>query len=59
MTLGTAHAGKFPDAASNAGLPEPALPGYLSDLYDREERIIEQQKDYTALTTKLEALCQS
>lgn len=57
VTLATAHPAKFPDAANEAGLPEPALPGYLSDLYERDERIIEQQNDYTALASKLEALC--
>jgi threonine synthase len=57
VTLATAHAAKFPDAAKKAGLPEPALPPYLADLHSREERIIEQANDYQALTARLEALC--
>jgi threonine synthase len=38
VTLGTAHPAKFPAAVKAATGVEPALPAWLSDLYDRTER---------------------
>ena len=39
VTLATAHPAKFPDAVRRARLSkEPALPGHLADLFEREER---------------------
>jgi len=39
ITLATAHPAKFPEAVLRAGQArEPALPHYLADLYQREER---------------------
>jgi threonine synthase len=38
VTLATAHAAKFPDAADAAGLPHAALPPSMADLFDRQER---------------------
>ena len=45
VCLATAHPAKFPEAVEKASalradtpLPEPQLPAYMSDLFDREER---------------------
>ncbi|MCG3171461.1 MAG: Threonine synthase [Pseudomonadales bacterium] len=39
VTLATAHPAKFPEAIARAGVPrEPALPHYMADLFEREER---------------------
>jgi threonine synthase len=38
ITLATAHPAKFPDAVKAATGIEPALPLWLADLNDREER---------------------
>jgi threonine synthase len=39
IALGTAHPAKFPDAVARATGVRPALPEYLADLFDREEKI--------------------
>jgi threonine synthase len=39
VTLATAHPAKFPAAVKAASGIEPALPAWLSDLYEREERL--------------------
>ena len=38
ITLATAHPAKFPDAVKKACGIDPALPSWLSDLMQREER---------------------
>lgn len=38
IALATAHPAKFPDAVEAASGVRPALPDFLSDLYEREER---------------------
>ena len=38
VTLATAHPAKFPDAVKQACGIDPALPSWLSDLMQREER---------------------
>jgi threonine synthase len=38
VTLATAHPAKFPDAVKQACGIDPALPAWLSDLMQREER---------------------
>lgn len=38
VTLSTAHPAKFPDAVKSACGIDPALPSWLADLMDREER---------------------
>ncbi len=38
ITLATAHPAKFSDAITDAGLPAPALPPHMADLFEREER---------------------
>ena len=50
ISLATAHPAKFPDAVMAAGQSEPpALPLYMSDLYQREER-------FTVLPNALKAV---
>jgi len=50
VTLATAHPAKFPDAVLRAGQAEaPALPHYMADLFQREER-------YTVLPHELAAI---
>jgi threonine synthase len=39
ITLATAHPAKFPAAVAEASGVEPALPAWLSDLYERPERV--------------------
>ena len=39
VTLATAHPAKFPAAVQAASGIEPALPAWLSDLYERQERL--------------------
>ncbi|MBK0397921.1 threonine synthase [Limibaculum sp. M0105] len=39
VTLGTAHAAKFPDAVEAACGVRPALPARMADLYERPERV--------------------
>ena len=39
VTLATAHPAKFPAAVKAAAGIEPALPSWLADLYEREERL--------------------
>ena len=39
ITLGTAHAAKFPDAVEEACGVRPALPARMADLYERDERV--------------------
>ena len=39
VTLGTAHPAKFPAAVKEASGVDPALPAWLADLYQREERL--------------------
>jgi threonine synthase len=38
VTLATAHPAKFPDAVAQATGSRPALPPFLADLYERDER---------------------
>ncbi len=37
VTLATAHPAKFPDAVIASDAPNPALPNFLKDLFDRKE----------------------
>jgi len=37
VTLATAHPAKFPDAVIASGAPNPTLPNFLKDLFDRKE----------------------
>lgn len=38
INIATAHPAKFPDAIVEAGLPAPALPDFLKDLFSQKER---------------------
>ena len=49
ITLGTAHAAKFPDAVEEATGLRPALPPRMADLYDRPERLTTLPNDLAAL----------
>ena len=49
MVMATAHPAKFPDAVEAATGVRPPLPGYLSDLYERDEH-------YTVLPNDLATL---
>jgi threonine synthase len=41
VTLSTAHPAKFPDAVEKATGVHSELPGHLSDLFDREEKLVQ------------------
>ncbi|MFK7944843.1 MAG: threonine synthase [Paracoccaceae bacterium] len=49
ITLGTAHAAKFPDAVEEATGCRPALPARMADLYERSERLVRLPNDLAAL----------
>jgi threonine synthase len=49
ITLATAHPAKFPAAVSDASSINPALPEWLSDLYDRPERLTVLPNDQRAV----------
>jgi threonine synthase len=49
ITLGTAHAAKFPDAVEEACGIRPALPPRMADLFDRPERATVVPNDLAAL----------
>ncbi|HSF93776.1 MAG TPA: threonine synthase [Thermohalobaculum sp.] len=49
ITLGTAHAAKFPDAVEEACGIRPPLPPRMADLYDRPERVSVVPSDLAAL----------
>jgi len=49
ITLSTANPAKFPDAVEAASGLRPPLPDWLSDLYDREERLTRLPADQAAV----------
>ncbi|NMM43716.1 threonine synthase [Rhodospirillaceae bacterium KN72] len=49
VVAATAHPAKFPDAVEAATGIRPALPPFLSDLYDREERYIRLPNSLNAI----------
>ncbi|MEM0924039.1 MAG: threonine synthase [Pseudomonadota bacterium] len=49
ITLGTAHAAKFPDAVEAASGIRPALPPHMEGLYDRPERFRKVANDRAAI----------
>ena len=53
ITLGTAHAAKFPDAVEEATGHRPELPARMSDLYDRPERLASLPNDLAALQSHI------
>ena len=53
ITLGTAHAAKFPDAVEAACGIRPALPPRMADLYEREERLVTLPNDLAALESHI------
>ncbi|MFC1672990.1 threonine synthase [Pseudomonadota bacterium] len=54
VALATAHPSKFPDAVEAASGVHPALPEFLSDLYEREERSITLDNSYDAVKGYIE-----
>ena len=57
VTLGTAHAAKFPDAVQEATGHRPELPARMSDLYDRPERLTSLPNDLAALQSHIRQEC--
>ena len=55
VVLGTAHPAKFPDAVERATGVRPALPEFLSDLYDRDERFDVLPNDLAAVQAYVRA----
>jgi threonine synthase len=55
VTLATAHPAKFPAAVKAASGVEPALPAWLSDLYDRPERFDVLANDQGAVEAYIRA----
>ncbi len=51
VTLATAHAAKFPDAVEAACGVHPTLPAHLSDLFERQERMIDMPDDRLKVQT--------
>jgi threonine synthase len=49
VALATAHPAKFPDAVEKATGIRPALPARLSDLLEREERVVSLPDDLGAV----------
>jgi threonine synthase len=53
VTLSTAHPAKFPDAVEAACGVRPPLPEWLSDLYERSERITRLPADQSAVAAHI------
>ncbi|MEL6435579.1 MAG: threonine synthase [Pseudomonadota bacterium] len=53
VVLGTAHPAKFPAAVEDAAGIHPALPDWLGDLMDREERFVPLPNDLKMLETHI------
>jgi threonine synthase len=51
VVLSTAHPAKFPDAVEAASGTRPALPAWLGDLMEREERMTRLPNDQAAVET--------
>jgi threonine synthase len=49
ITLSTAHPAKFPAAVKAASSVDPALPEWLADLHEREERVTVLNNDQDAV----------
>lgn len=54
VALATAHPAKFPDAVEAASGVHPALPAFLSDLYERTERSVTLDNSYGAVKGYIE-----
>ncbi len=54
VALATAHPAKFPDAVEAASGVHPALPDFLSDLYEREERSVTLDNQFDAIQGYIE-----
>ncbi len=56
ITLATAHPAKFPDAVKQACGIDPALPSWLSDLMQREERFSVVPNDQDGVESHIQSL---
>jgi threonine synthase len=56
ITLATAHPAKFPNAVETACGVRPPLPGFLADLYERDERCATMPNDLAALQDHIRRL---
>ena len=54
VALATAHPAKFPDAVEAASGVHPALPDFLSDLYEREERAVTLDNSFAVIKGYIE-----
>ncbi|MBT8476318.1 MAG: threonine synthase, partial [Alphaproteobacteria bacterium] len=54
ITLATAHPAKFPDAVEAATGIRPPLPNRMSDLYERNERVVRIDNSLSAIETLIE-----
>ncbi|MCR4378819.1 MAG: threonine synthase [Rhodospirillales bacterium] len=54
VALATAHPAKFPDAVKAASGVHPALPEFLSDLYERKERSVTLDNSFDAVKGYIE-----
>ncbi|MEM7497509.1 MAG: threonine synthase [Pseudomonadota bacterium] len=57
ITLGTAHAAKFPEAVEEGAGVHPALPPHMADLFEREERITRAPNDLQTVETMIRDRC--
>ncbi|MEO0820273.1 MAG: threonine synthase [Pseudomonadota bacterium] len=57
ITLGTAHAAKFPAAVEEACGVHPALPASMADLYERAERITRVPNELATVEAAIEERC--
>lgn len=55
VTLGTADPAKFPDAVEQATGVRPELPGFLSELFERREHVIELPNDLSVVSAAMAA----
>ena len=55
VTLATADPAKFPDAVEQATGVRPPLPGFLSELFDRQERFVEFDNDLAVVADAMAA----
>ena len=54
VSLACAHPAKFPEAVKEAAGLTPALPSFLADLFQKEERMVVLENDLTTVKTFVE-----
>ena len=55
VSLGTADPAKFPDAVERATGVRPPLPGFLSELFERKEHVVELANDLSTVSAAMAA----